>query len=275
MTSHRPRLPAIAHALRSPFVPEAFEALARCDGYLDVVWAQLAPSVETAGFRDSALYLADMALDAAAAELEPAEASAALLDPIVSTLDAFQWVTPQTLLVCAALLEATERPRVGGEGRTEPRLTLPREAAHLATSIVLASPDVPPLPAIAAALQVRDAPDLYRALASIPSSAADDVSVVERAWSETQHLAALPTLRRRGRALYYYARSAARFLAYPLTADAEALGAAGLAPDARAAAREVLADAVPATATMLMHIAALRVRLGLTERRVSGGDPAR
>jgi hypothetical protein len=254
-------------------VPAVFEALARCDGYLAIVWPQLAPSVETAGFRDSALYLADMALEAVAAELEPALTREALrvaglgahaLEAVVATLDVFQWVTPQTLLLCAALAEAAEQPRIGGEGRPEPRATVPRETAHLAMPIVLAPLDTPPLPAIALALQLAEAPELYRALAALPDGTGP--AYLALAWAETQHVAVFPALRRRGRALYYYARSAARFLAQPLAADAAALAVAGLAPEAFVTARAVLAEALPATATMLIHCAALRVGLGLTGR---------
>ena len=54
----------IAAALRSPFVPEVVLALARAEGVLEAVWPQLAPSVDTAGFLGSALYMADMALEA-------------------------------------------------------------------------------------------------------------------------------------------------------------------------------------------------------------------
>lgn len=269
-----PPLAEIARALRSPFVPSVFDALGRCDGYLDLVWPQLAPSVETAGFRDSALYLADMALEAVESEFEPALTRAALraadldahaLEAVAATLDVFQWVTPQTLLLCAALAEAAERPLVGGEGPAEPRLTLPHESLHLTTPIVLAPLHTPPLPAIAAALELPEAPDLYRVFAALQGGGPS----LEAAWAVTQHLAVFPALRRRGRALYYYARSAARFLAYPLAADADALAAAGLPNEALAAARAVLSDAVPATATMLMHWAALRAGLGLTTREVT------
>lgn len=252
-----------------------FDRLARCDGYLDFVRPQLAPSVETAGFRDSARYLAAMALEAVEAELGAAAPDAPLtfnlrpdaLAAAVAMLDVFQWVTPQALLLCAALAEAAEQPSVGGEGRAEPRVTLPRETAHLETPIVLAAPEVRPLPTIASALQLTTAPDLYRALATLPAAGP---SYVELAWGETQYLAAFPALRRRGRALYYYARSAARFLACPLEADAAALARAGVSVEAFAAARAVLADAVPALATELMHCAALHAGLGLTAREVAG-----
>src|SRR5262245_14498945 len=112
-------LPDVARALRSPYLPVVFERLARCGGYLGHVWSQLAPSVETEGFRQSALYLADMALDAVEADLEPgstlealrdAGVDAATLERIVAMLDVFQWVTPQTLLLLAALTEASEQP---------------------------------------------------------------------------------------------------------------------------------------------------------------------
>ena len=50
------------------------QALAEVDGYLAHVWPQVAASVDTAGFLGSALYMADMALDAVEAveaEYEP------------------------------------------------------------------------------------------------------------------------------------------------------------------------------------------------------------
>src|SRR5687767_9153164 len=60
----------LARALRSPVVPEVFETLEQT-GYLASVWPQLKPSVETAGFLSSALYMADMALEAVLETYEP------------------------------------------------------------------------------------------------------------------------------------------------------------------------------------------------------------
>ena len=68
------------------------------------------------------------------------------------------------------------------------------------------------------------------------------------AWEARQHLAAYPGFRRRGRALYFYARSSARFLSQPLRADAQALAAAGVPAEAIEQARTILGDALPALA---------------------------
>lgn len=261
----------VARALRAPFVPQPFARLAACEGYLDVVWPQLAPSAETAGFLGSALYLADMALDAVTEAYEPvlsreALAASGALPPadaeaLLAVLDAFHWVQPQALLIAAALAEAFDAPSVGGQGRAEPRATADRERTHLATPVRLAPGDQPPLPAIAAALQLDEAPPLYRALAAWPRA-------LDAAWDELQHLAAYPPLRRRARALYYYARSSARFLAHPLAADADALRARGVGDDAIAAARATVEAALPELATLIVHCAALRAALGVTTREV-------
>lgn len=261
----------VARALRAPFVPRVFGRLAAHEGYLDTVWPQLMPSVETAGFLGSALYLADMALDAVTEAYEPVlsrdalDASGVLspadADVLLNVLDAFHWVQPQALLLVAALAEAFDAPRVGGQGRAEPRATSDRERMHLATSVRLAPADQPPLPAIATALQLDEAPQLYRAVGIWPGA-------LDAAWDELQHLSTYPPLRRRARALYYYARSAARSLAHPIEANAAALHARGVEDDAIAAARASVEAALPELATMVVHCAALRVALGVTTREV-------
>lgn len=267
---HEGGLHEIARALRAPFVPRVFEQLAACDAYLDVVWPQIAPSVETAGFIGSALYLADMALDAVLETYEPVLSphslesrgvSAEDVRDILATLDVLHWVQPQTLLICAALAEAFEAERVGGEGRPDPRETTDRERTHLATPLRLTAPDAASLPVIAASLQLDEAPELYRAVAGWPV-------YLEAAWDELQHFPAYPPLRRRARALYYYARSSARFLAQPLEANAESLTARGVSAEAIALARATVDDALPLLATMVVHCAAMRAALGVTDHEV-------
>ena len=267
----RAQLMAIAAALRSPFVPTVFRLLADADGYLDNVWPQLAPSVDTAGFLGSALYAADTALAAVEEAYAPMLTREALraaglavpeLDAIEAVLDVCEWVQPQLLLICAALVEAWQQPRVGGEGKVEPRVTGPREIAHLETPVKLVAADAGPLPAIADTLVVGVAPDLYRAVAAWPI-------YIEMAWAESQHLSAFPALRRRGRALYYYARSSSRFLAYPIRASHEALLAQGVSEDALVHARDALDAALSTTATMMVHCAAMRAGLDLTAREVA------
>jgi len=260
-------------ALRLPFVPAAVATLAAVDGYLEHVWPQVAPSVDTAGFLGSALYMADMALDAveaAYAEYEPVVSRDALraagladadLDAVAAVLDVFHWGQPQQLLLFAALAEALERPRVGGQGRLEPREIAERERAHLATPVAFAPADHPSLPEVAEVLQLAAPPELYRAVACWPR-------YLDAAWEELQHLSAYPLFRQRGRALYYYARSSSRFLAQPLVASREALRAAGLGEPALGAVQAALDAALPQLAMMMMHCCAMRLGLGIATREV-------
>lgn len=266
---------AVAAALRLPFAPAAVQALAAVEGYLELVWPQVAPSVETAGFLGSALYMADMALDAVEAAYEPLLSRDALraaglrddeLDAITAVLDVFHWGQPQQLLLLAALAEALDAPRVGGQGRLEPRVTSDRERAHLATRVAFAPVEQAPLPEVAAVLQLAAPPELYRAVACWPR-------YLDAGWEELQHLSAYPLFRQRGRALYYYARSSSRFLAQPLSASHEALRAAGLADAAVGAVQVALDAALPQLAMMMMHCCAMRLGLGIATREVVVTSP--
>ena len=262
----------LAAALGSPFAPSPVRRLAAAGAFLDAVWPRLAPSVATAGFLGSALYMADMALDAVEEVYdEPALSRESLLrggaisgdelERLLAVLDVFHWLQPQLLLLLAALAESRDAPSVGGEGDPAPRAPSARERAHLATPVALATPEADPLPEVARELQLDEPPDLYRAAAVWPGYLA-------AAWDELQHLAAYPLFRRRGRALYFYARSASRFLAFPLRADDAALREAGVRPADLAEARAIVERALPAAATMTMHCAAMRLALGLREREV-------
>jgi hypothetical protein len=262
--------PAIAAALRAPFVPEVFTRLAEAGRYLDVVWPQVAASVETAGFLGSALYMVDMALDAVEEAYEPVLDRASLvvgglgpaeLGRVEAVLDVFHWVQPQQLLLCAALAEAWEQPRVGGQGRPDQRVTSDRERMHLATPVAFALADAGVLPEVAEILQIESAPELYRAVATWPR-------YLEPVWDELQHLAAYPLFRRRGRALYYYARSSSRFLAQPVEASRERLAAEGLTEAELDRVAGALDAALPALAMMMMHCCAMRVGLGIATREV-------
>ncbi len=268
-----PRLvDAAAQALRAPFVPTPLARLAECTSYFDLVWPQLAPSVATAGFLGSALYMSDMALDAVEDVYQPILSRESLLGGALTTadlaqlehvLDVFHWLQPQLLLLLAALAEGWDSPRVGGQGRPDPRETSEREASHLAVPVEFASEQAGPLPEVREALQVTSVPDLYRAVAVWPG-------YLRVAWDELQHLGAYPLFRQRGRALYFYARSSSRFLAAPIEVDRASLLARGASPDDLDRARAVIDAELPATATLMMHCCAMRVGLGLAEREVVG-----
>ena len=263
----------IAAAFRSPVVPELFSRLqAEAPDYLDCVWPILAQSLDTAGFLGSTLYMADMALDACLAVYEPVHTPSGLvaaglargeLDAVSGVLDIFQYLQPQALLAGAALAEAFERPTVGGQGRAEPRQMRDRERRHLETVVPRPAASVALLSEVAAVLQVDHAPQLYRSVARWPR-------YLELVWEELQHLASYPDFRRRGRSLYYYARSGARFLAQPLEANPEALARAGVSEREVEWAREVVDAQVPALATMMMHASAMRLGLGRREYEVVG-----
>ena len=268
------RLKQLAQVLRSPFVPAVATRLARTGGYLDAVWPQIAPSVDTAGFLGSALYMADMALDAGEEVYQPVLSRESLLAGAVSegdlaqieaVLDVFHWVQPQLLLILAALAEGWDRPRVGGQGRAGPREDSEREARQLATAVEFASPAAGPLPQVANLLQLDAPPDLYRAIAVWPG-------YLDATWDELQHMVTYPLFRQRGRALYFYARSSSRFLAQPIEVSREGLLARGLAAADLDAAKVEIDAALPALATMMMHCVAMRVGLGLTRREVVRQD---
>lgn len=258
-------------ALRSPIVPSPIARIAEvAPGYLDVVWPRLASSVNAAGYLGSALYLADMALAEVEAVYEPvltpqalseAGVSAGEVASLLEVIDCFHYGQPQLLLMLAALAEAFGRERVGGYGKGAARAVTERERAHLALDLRLAGLDAGLLPEIAAAMNLDAPPDLYRAVAMWPR-------YLDIAWEELQHLVAYPPFRRRGRGLYFYARSGARFLAEPLEADADALREAGLDDPTIDAARAAVDDALPAVAMMVMHAEAMRLGLGVRAREV-------
>jgi len=265
----------IASALRAPYLPAVFAELASAGGYLDVVWPQLASSVETAGFLGSALYMADMSAAGVEEVYEPVLSRASLLaagaltdgeaDALIELLDIFHWTQPQALLLVAALADALDQPRVGGEGRPGAREPSEREQSHLQTTVAFAPAQTAPLSEVAEVLQIEPAPELYRAVAGWPG-------YLDVAWAELQHMAAYPDFRRRGRALYFYARSSARFLAEPLEGNAEALAERGVREADVAAARETIDGALPVLATMMMHCSAMRFALGTTTREVVASD---
>lgn len=263
-------LAEIQERLRSPYLPEPLARLGEAEGYLEAVWPRVASSVETAGFLGSALYMTDMALDAVEQVYEPvltrgdlqvAGLSEGDLRALSEVVDVFHYVQPQVLLLLAALAEAMGRTQVGGYGKPDPRPVTDRERRHLATAIPRLAPSEGALPEIAEVLGLSSAPDLYRAVAAWPA-------YLGVAWEELQHLAAYPDFRRRGRGLYYYARSGARFLADPLRADPDALREAGLTDEGIETARSALDAALPALAMMMMHAEAIRLTLGIHEREV-------
>ena len=268
-----PTLAEVAATFRAPVAPEFFARLLDdAPRYLAHVWPVLKTSVDTEGFIGSALYMADMALDAVEEAYEPVLTPDGIREAVPSeelaaveqALDVFHYLQPQALLAGAALAEAFERTAVGGAGRIEARHERPRDATHLAVGIPERAIATPLMVEIAELLQLEAAPQLYAVLGNWPA-------YLEVAWDELQHLAAYPDFRRRGRALYFYARSGSRFLAEELRADQDALRAAGIEDEEIAVARTIVDASLPALATMVMHVTAMRLALGHREREVVTG----
>ena len=259
----------IMSCFRSPLLPELFARLEVSPSYMTHIWPAISTSVDTAGFLASALYLADMSLDAVESVYTPISTRNDLLLSIAdeelvkieAVLDVFQYLQPQVLLIGAALAEGFEQPVVGGGGRIEPRQQRQRESQHLVTEVPRMTSEGVLISNVAKTLQLSEIPQIYGVLAHWPA-------YLEKSWSELQHLSSYPEFRRRGRALYYYARSSARFLSEELHADPDTLLEAGVTGQEIDDAREIVESAIPALAMMVMHCSAMRLALGYNEREV-------
>jgi hypothetical protein len=86
-------------------------------------------------------------------------------------------------------------------------------------------------------------------------------------WLEIRELQAYPEFRRRARALYYYSKSGSRFLASPLAANDFVLGELVTAEEI-SKIRDCLEEELLQTATMMMHVEAMRLVIGINTREV-------
>ena len=183
---------SVKHAFRVSFIPDVFVRLLEFPDY----------SIETVGFLNSALYMADMALDAAQDVYEPvldhdAYSPETKVDQgsLRSAVDLFHYVQPQLLLVLAGLAEAFDRQEIGGYGSAEVRPRTKREDAHLAAGLKL-SDQFSEAADICDVLGTSKVPDIYRSTGEFPN-------FVELFWQEVKELHSYPDFRRRSRGLYY------------------------------------------------------------------------
>ena len=251
----------IKQSFHISFIPSAFLRLAETKGYLPHVWPALRFSLDTMGFLNSARYMADMAMDATEEVYEPIFSLASNeTKELAHIIDVFHYVQPQILLILAALREALDRDSVGGAGRVESRVLTERESIHRNTEIALER-EFKESGDIAVVLGLDKPPDLYRSLAYFPK-------FLGHVWAEIRELQAYPEFRRRARALYYYSKSGSRFLASPLSANDLALGRLGITADSISKIRECLEEELLQTATMMMHVEAMRLAIGINTREV-------
>ncbi|MBG92988.1 MAG: hypothetical protein CL792_03310 [Chloroflexi bacterium] len=256
---------------RSKWFPSLFSQLANdAPNYLSYIWPTVIKSINTQGFLGSALYMTDMALDACELVYEPQTGRADLItqgmtnfeiQELEAVLDLFHYVQPQVLLIGAALAEAFEREKVGGQGSGQLRKLSDREKKHLLTEVKMDHTDAPNFSNIVDILQLSEAPDLYRALGEWQLA-------IDIFWGELQHLATYPDFRRRGRALYYYARAGSKFLAVPLNANFSSLNKLGISSKEIIRAQQIVNDNIPVLAMMIMHCTAMRLALGHSIREM-------
>ena len=256
---------------RSKWIPSLFNQLETdAPNYLTYIWPTVMQSIDTQGFLGSALYMADMALDACELVYEPQTSRSDLVShgmtntdihELEAVLDLFHYVQPQVLLIGAALAEAFNREQIGGQGSVQVRELSDREKNHLNIEVKMDDADHSFFSNIIDVLQLKKAPDLYRALGKWQLA-------VDIFWDELQHLATYPDFRRRGRALYYYARAGSKFLAVPLNADIASLKKIGISDEEIMRAQQIVNDNVPVLAMMIMHSTAIRLALGHSTREV-------
>ena len=256
---------------RSKWIPSLFNQLETdAPNYLTYIWPTVMQSIDTQGFLGSALYMADMALDACELVYEPQTSRSDLvshgmtntdIQELEAVLDLFHYVQPQVLLIGAALAEAFNREQIGGQGSVQVRELSDREKNHLNVEVKMDDADHSFFSNIIDVLQLKKAPDLYRALGKWQLA-------VDIFWDELQHLATYPDFRRRGRALYYYARAGSKFLAVPLNADIASLKKIGISDEEIMRAQQIVNDNVPVLAMMIMHSTAIRLALGHSTREV-------
>ncbi|MEE2875739.1 MAG: halocarboxylic acid dehydrogenase DehI family protein [Chloroflexota bacterium] len=258
---------SVKDAFRVSFVPEVFVRLAEFPNYFRHVWPQLVPSIETVGFLKSALYMADMALDAAQDVYEPVldhdaywPETAVDQESLRLAVDLFHYVQPQLLLVLAGLAEAFDREEIGGYGSVEVRPRTKREDTHFATGLIF-SDQFSEGADIRGVLGTSRVPDIYRSTGEFPN-------FVELFWQEVKELHSYPDFRRRSRGLYYYARSATKFLANPIRASEADLLKLDLEVQDILVLRELIDDELLQTAVMMMHAECMRIVLGDTAREV-------
>ena len=270
-------------ALRLPFTPALFRTLARWPSYLEHVWPQLVPAVETSGFRGSSLYLGAMAREAIDQFYEPgfdpesltdSGVSDASIPSIVGMLEVLQFANPQSLLLAGALAEGLEKPTVGGMGRPEPR-----ELTELEARVRVypwRAPEEADLPA-----DLRDTLEDVKTILGLPFLTDDFRAIacwpplLEQSWAELRELRVYKLFRQRGRALYYYARSSAKFLAQPISVSRERLAEIGLSGDDIHDIGEVLRMFCGILPNHIMNNAAMLLAFGVPPPQPPAPPPRR
>jgi Halocarboxylic acid dehydrogenase DehI len=162
----------IRSALRSPFVPDVFLALATEPDYFQIAWRQLHTNIQTVYFERCADELRARAVKAAAGLIQTPTAPPAEATGVVRT---FHYVVPKVLLAVTALRVATtgQRPKLvdlPGEDKRQVASGVPEDMAT--PTLVSLQGAEPPIAAvfddIRATLGVRSVHSEFRAIATWP-----------------------------------------------------------------------------------------------------------
>tara|TARA_B110000196_G_C21145188_1_gene666181 strand:- start:2507 stop:3310 length:804 start_codon:yes stop_codon:yes gene_type:complete len=259
----------ITSTLRSPFLPTPFKKLGQHKIYFEIFFMQILDSIDTQGFIDNALYVADISL-------EPVEFIIAMNEHkkffnkydlefkknITSILNIFDYQQPQVLLILAALLEAFENDTVGGNGSLAPRIDRTQEKDNQKFNLVLPdSEDFHLSKEFEELFESDSVPDLYLSLTN-------HQDYLVYIWENLQHLSSFPDVRKRIRGIYYYAISSSKFLAKPIHGSVQECISVGISLDEINAIKGLLSSNLSMYSTMIMHCAAMRVGLGINQKKV-------
>tara|TARA_B110000438_G_C15793136_1_gene641650 strand:- start:1350 stop:2165 length:816 start_codon:yes stop_codon:yes gene_type:complete len=263
----------IISTLRSPFLPTPFKKLSKHKIYFENFFMQILPSIDTQGFIDNALYVSDVSL-------EPAESIISINEHknffkeydlefkqnITAILNIFDYQQPQVLLILAALLEAFENDTVGGNGSMVARIDLIQEKDNQKFHLVL--PDYEDFYLYKEFEELFGAdsvPDLYLSLTN-------HQDYLVYIWENLQHLSSFPDLRKRIRGIYYYAISSSKFLAKPIHGSVQECISLGISLDEINVIKELIHSSLSMYSTMIMHCAAMRVGLGINQKKIIKGN---
>lgn len=250
-------------ALGIPWVPEEIRALATFPVYLELVWPQLRPNLDQAGFAFSAAFIADRALDFARSFYEPtytpddiAAAIGADRSVLRQTLRALHYGAPQVMLIAGALLEALKFDAAGGKGRAGERDAehserMMRRAPVVVTEEEDATDDVAAVyRAVRSVTTLPYVPIEFRVIARWPA-------YLRMAWDDLEHVIPHPEYRMRRRSLSYYSAGGTHYFTHPVRLGRPALREAGMSDEAIAALQATLEVFATSTPAQLLHTVAL------------------
>jgi len=262
----------ILQSLRSPLMPSVLEELLFFDTYSNKVLKNIFLSVNTNGFINNALYINDMSLKPLEDVIDFGSHNDFFKknnsndrDQIIKILDIFTYLQPQILLILAALLESFHNDFVGGKGDNLMRKDLNEEILNKNYKLSFCKKDTfDLLESFKTVFKSTIIPDLYLSLSNYNE-------YLDYAWLQLQHLSSFPEVRQRSRGLYYYAVSSSKFLAYPFYGSIDRCLSLGINKIDLEKIEVIVKENLSMYSSMIMHCSAMRIGLGLNQKKVVKG----